>query len=112
MAVALRTYRNLFRVTGLAFKGDERVLNAARDQIRNRFRENATLEPSSPEVSSAIEHAQDVAKIIRHNIVQGKKEGELYKLRIHEDTERGDNDTVKLPGGQKVKIDGKKCCDT
>ena len=32
-------------------------------------------------------------------------------LRIHEDTERGDNDTVKMPNGQKVKIDGKKCSD-
>lgn len=33
------------------------------------------------------------------------------ELRIHEETERGDNDTVKFPGGQTVKIDGKKCSD-
>ena len=32
-------------------------------------------------------------------------------LRIHEETERGDNDTVKMPNGQKVKIDGKTCSD-
>lgn len=35
----------------------------------------------------------------------------LLGLRIHEDTERGDNDTVKMPNGQMVKIDGKKCSD-
>jgi complex III assembly factor LYRM7 len=33
------------------------------------------------------------------------------ELRIHEDTERGDNDTVKMPNGQKVVIDGKTCAD-
>ncbi len=33
------------------------------------------------------------------------------ELRIHEETERGDNDTVKMPTGQKVVIDGKTCAD-
>lgn len=33
------------------------------------------------------------------------------ELRIHKDTERGDNDTVKMPNGQKVVIDGKTCAD-
>jgi hypothetical protein len=33
------------------------------------------------------------------------------ELRIHERTERGDNDTVKMPNGQRVVIDGKKCSD-
>jgi hypothetical protein len=33
------------------------------------------------------------------------------ELRIHEHTERGDNDTVKMPNGQKVVIDGKTCAD-
>ena len=32
-------------------------------------------------------------------------------LRIHEETERGDNDTVKTGNGQTVKIDGKTCAD-
>jgi len=46
--------------------------------------------------------------------VQGKRveEGsDKFKLRIHEHTERGDNDTVRMPNGQKVVIDGKKCSD-
>jgi hypothetical protein len=32
------------------------------------------------------------------------------ELRIHAETERGDNDTIKMPNGQKMKIDGKTCC--
>lgn len=32
------------------------------------------------------------------------------ELRIHEETERGDNDTIKMPNGQKVVVDGKSCC--
>jgi hypothetical protein len=35
----------------------------------------------------------------------------VLELRIHEHTERGDNDTVKMPNGQTVVIDGKKCSD-
>jgi complex III assembly factor LYRM7 len=35
----------------------------------------------------------------------------VSELRIHEHTERGDNDTVKMPNGQTVVIDGKKCSD-
>lgn len=34
----------------------------------------------------------------------------VAELRIHAETERGDNDSIKMPNGQKVKIEGKKCC--
>jgi hypothetical protein len=34
----------------------------------------------------------------------------FLELRIHKDTERGDNDTVKV-AGKTVKIDGRKCSD-
>jgi len=33
------------------------------------------------------------------------------ELRIHKYTERGDNNTVKMPNGQTVVIDGKTCAD-
>lgn len=33
------------------------------------------------------------------------------ELRIHEETERGDNDSVKMPNGKKIVIDGKTCAD-
>ncbi|KAI1658604.1 hypothetical protein F4813DRAFT_388370 [Daldinia decipiens] len=109
--MALQAYRGLLRAARAAFQGDERVLTAARASIRESFRVNASLESTDPELPGAIKHAEEVAAILRQNIVQGKKDGEIYKLRIHEDTERGDNDTVKFPNGQTAKIDGKTCAD-
>ncbi|KAI1635259.1 hypothetical protein F4809DRAFT_465330 [Biscogniauxia mediterranea] len=116
---ALPAYRNLLRAARIAFQGDDRVLTAARASIREGFRAKASLEPSNPELPGAIKHAEEVASILRQNVVQGKKEGEAYsmvggwspELRIHKDTERGDNDTVKLPNGKTVKIDGKTCAE-
>jgi complex III assembly factor LYRM7 len=59
--------------------GDERVLSAAHQQIRQGFRSNIPLEPSDPSTASAIQHAEEVAVFLRQNVVQGKKEdGDLY----------------------------------
>ncbi|ORY67576.1 mitochondrial zinc maintenance protein 1, mitochondrial [Pseudomassariella vexata] len=103
---AIAAYRNLFRAVRIAFKGDESILNAAQYQIRTGFRENASLDPTNPAIPEHIKHAEDVATILRRNVVQGQKDGEAYKLRIHEYTERGDNDTVKMPP-KPTPIDGK-----
>ncbi|KAK3372340.1 mitochondrial zinc maintenance protein 1, mitochondrial [Podospora didyma] len=108
--MALQAYRHLMRAVRVAFEGDARVLDAARQQIRMNFREKATLPASDPSIQPAIQHAEEVACFLRANVVQGKKEGDRYKLRIHEDTERGDNDTIKV-AGKTVTIDGKKCTD-
>lgn len=107
--MALVAYRNLLRAAKIAFDGDPRVLTAATEQIRQGFRDMRSMPPSDPAVQAAVQHAQEVASFLRSNVVQGKKEGDIYKLRIHDDTERGDNDTIKI-GGQTVKIDGGKCC--
>lgn len=56
--------------------GDLPVLTAARAQIREQFRNNASLPPSSPEVEPAIKHAEEVAHFLRTNLVQGKKNEE------------------------------------
>jgi len=110
--MALVAYRHLLRSARIAFRDDLRLLHAAQQQARDAFRTNASLVSNDPAAISAIEHAESVAKILRENVVQGKYVGEdKYKLRIHEDTERGDNDTVKMPNGQKVVIDGKTCAD-
>ncbi|KAK7737348.1 Mitochondrial zinc maintenance protein 1, mitochondrial [Cytospora paraplurivora] len=110
--MSLQAYRHLLRASRIAFAGDERVLSAARDQIRTGFRQNASLSPSDPAVAPALKHAEDVAEFLKANVVQGRKEGEdRYKLRIHEYTERGDNDTVKLAGGKTVTIGGG-CCSS
>lgn len=63
--------------------GDERVLTAARASIRDGFRANAALAPAGPETTGAIQHAEQVAAILRQNIVQGRKEGEdLYRTYL------------------------------
>ncbi|KAI5861002.1 hypothetical protein GGS23DRAFT_598884 [Durotheca rogersii] len=109
--MALPAYRGLLRASRLAFQGDERLLAASRASIRAAFLENAALAPTDPAVPAAVQHARDVADILRQNVVQGKKEGDRYRLRIHDETERGDNDTVKNAGGKTAKTDGKTCAN-
>ncbi|KAL1873426.1 hypothetical protein VTK73DRAFT_1017 [Phialemonium thermophilum] len=111
MSATLRTYRHLLRAAQVAFHGDIPVLNAARQRIRDGFREKASISPSDPAIESALKHAEEVAQFLKTNVVQGKKEGDVYRLRIHKDIERGDNDTIKMPGGKTVRIDGRKCSD-
>ncbi|KAI0403621.1 hypothetical protein F4802DRAFT_288502 [Xylaria palmicola] len=107
MSASLSSYRTLLRAARMAFQEDVATLAAARSSIRQGFLANAAVEPSSAEFAAKVKHAQEVAAILRMNVVQGKKEGDVYKLRIHEHTERGDNDTVKLAG-----TDGGKCCSS
>jgi len=110
--MALAAYRHLLRSARIAFQGDIPLLHAAQQQARTGFEQNASLSPEDPAVAAAIEHAEGVAQILRQNIVQGKQIGDdKYKLRIHKDTERGDNDTVKMPNGQNIVIDGKTCAE-
>ncbi|KUI69144.1 Mitochondrial zinc maintenance protein 1, mitochondrial [Cytospora mali] len=110
--MALQAYRHLLRATRITFAGDERVLIEARDRIRSGFREKASLSPTDPAVQPALQHAHELAEFLKANVVQGRNEGEdRYRLRIHEHTERGDNDTVKVAGGKTVKIGGG-CCSS
>lgn len=52
--------------------GDVHVLSAAQNQIRLGFQENRALDSSS-NIEAAIRHAEDVATILRENVVQGQK---------------------------------------
>lgn len=54
---------------------DTRLLHAARLQARDAFRSRASLPSDDPAITSAIEHAESVAKILRENIVQGEHVG-------------------------------------
>ncbi|KAI9163710.1 Mitochondrial zinc maintenance protein [Paramyrothecium foliicola] len=110
MTMALAAYRNLMRAARIAFQGDAPVLAAAHGQIRNEFRQRAALDPTDSSVTESIKHAQDVAKFLRENVVQGIRgdEAGTYKLRIHKDTERGDNESIKTAG--KGLSSGGGCC--
>ncbi|KAI0871095.1 hypothetical protein GGS24DRAFT_492485 [Hypoxylon argillaceum] len=111
MSTAQSAYRNLLRATRIAFKDDTIMLNAARLSIRGEFGANAAIEPTGPKYLAAMQHADEVATILRQNVVQGKKEGDTYKLRIHEETERGDNDSIKF-AGKTPGAGGGKCCSS
>jgi hypothetical protein len=77
------TVRPLFHLilhthTDLFNPGDTRVLEAARQQIRQGFREKASLPADDPSIGPAIQHAEEVAQFLKTNLVQGRKEGDVY----------------------------------
>ncbi|RDW67233.1 LYR motif-containing protein [Aspergillus mulundensis] len=128
---ALSAYRQILRATRIAFHNDTRVLLAARQEARQNFEKHRRFGIDTP---MQINHAIEVASILRHNIVQGARDAKdenaqwgMYcsvnwdwihygyvdlrltisralELRIHDDIERGDNDSVKI-AGKKVKVD-------
>ncbi|GAA5885488.1 hypothetical protein JCM6882_009641 [Rhodosporidiobolus microsporus] len=120
---AAAAYRALLRAQRLTFKGDDLALRAAHQQTRilfNRFIPSAsvsispfrpdpslvappTLKPAEGEALTAeqvdehIKGAFEIAEFLKTNVVQGVRTDEgNYSLRIHEHTERGDNDTIKV----------------
>ncbi|KAL6711238.1 Mitochondrial zinc maintenance protein 1, mitochondrial [Coniothyrium glycines] len=113
--MALVAYRNLLRSARIAFQGDMNTLFAARAEVRKNFESNRHLSAGSDEFSKQITHAEEVAKFLRENVVQGKAQSENsenYKLRIHEHTERGDNEDIKKAKGKTTLGSSKpvKCC--
>ncbi|BAE64811.1 mitochondrial zinc maintenance protein 1, mitochondrial [Aspergillus flavus] len=97
-------YRQILRATRIAFHEDTRVLLAARQEARRQFDEHKRVGIDTP---MQINHAIEVASILKHNIVQGVKpegdEAAKWELRIHDDIERGDNDSIKH-AGKDIKI--------
>ena len=86
---ALAAYRCLLRSTRIAFRGilyslsafkhltsigDYALLSSARVQAREEFDKNRYLEDSSKEATEAVKHAESVALVLRHNIVQGEQQ--------------------------------------
>ncbi|KAE8155029.1 mitochondrial zinc maintenance protein 1, mitochondrial [Aspergillus avenaceus] len=101
---ARSAYRQLLRATRIAFREDARVLLAARQEARQNFDNHPRVGIDTP---MQINHAIEVANILKHNIVQGVREdgneAAKWELRIHDDIERGDNDTIKH-AGKDIKI--------
>jgi hypothetical protein len=71
--MALAAYRHLLRATRIAFNGDHHLLHAARSQARDGFNSLSTLNPQSEEAQKGIAHAEGVAEVLRHNIVQARQ---------------------------------------
>lgn len=111
--MALAAYRQLLRSARIAFQGDVNTLMAARYEARKNFDQNRLLYSGSKEASAKIKHAEEVAKLLRENVVQGRavdEEGSKFRLRIHEHTERGDNEDIKKP--RKGNALTGKCCQS
>jgi complex III assembly factor LYRM7 len=52
--------------------GDMNTLFAARAEARRNFESNRNLTAGSDELSKQITHAEEVAKFLRENVVQGQ----------------------------------------
>ncbi|PSN72036.1 mitochondrial zinc maintenance protein 1, mitochondrial [Corynespora cassiicola Philippines] len=111
--MALQAYRNLLRSSRIAFQGDFNTLVAARHEVRRNFEANRGLAIGSEELSKQILHAEEVAKFLKENVVQGQALDDAgnYKLRIHEHTERGNNEDIKKGSGKNT-LTGTKCCSS
>ncbi|ODQ57122.1 hypothetical protein WICANDRAFT_81345 [Wickerhamomyces anomalus NRRL Y-366-8] len=89
---ALAAYKQSFRATKIAFGDDTRMLLAARAQIKQGMR-NPDPKKTADE---NIKHLEDVSKFLVSNIVQAKKnEAGKFRMNIHEQTELGDNESIK-----------------
>lgn len=53
--------------------GDFPVLHAARQSARQKFNEHRLLAPSSAEAEARIAYAEEIALVLRRNVVQGEQ---------------------------------------
>ncbi|KAK6357822.1 Mitochondrial zinc maintenance protein 1, mitochondrial [Orbilia blumenaviensis] len=95
---ALHAYRALLRASQVAFQGDSRLLLVSHREIRTQFERNLDGN-SAGEKDEKIKHAFEVAKFLKQNVVQAEKvDGEeKFKLQLRDETERGDNESIKTP---------------
>ncbi|KAG8895126.1 hypothetical protein FRB99_000745, partial [Tulasnella sp. 403] len=95
---ARSSYRQLWRASSATFAGDDRVLQAFRQKCRNEFIKGRNIKDER-QYQERITLAQEVAKFLRTNVVQAQQEQESDKwvIRMTEDTELGDNMSIKNP---------------
>src|SRR5689334_3593067 len=67
--MALAVYRNLLRSTRIAFRDDAPTLRIARLTARQAFEQHRGA--IGEELERELTHAEEVAKILRENVVQG-----------------------------------------
>ncbi|KAK6347747.1 Mitochondrial zinc maintenance protein 1, mitochondrial [Orbilia javanica] len=95
---AIHAYRALLRAAQAAFQGDSKLLLASHREIRAQFERNLGS-ASGDDKEEKVKHAFEVAKFLKQNVVQAEKvDGqEQFKLRLRDETERGDNESIKTP---------------
>ncbi|KIY66298.1 hypothetical protein CYLTODRAFT_455519 [Cylindrobasidium torrendii FP15055 ss-10] len=96
---ARSAYRQLYRASRATFGGDEPVLLA----FRNKMREDVSALKVADSPNALSEYAENtisIAQFLRKNIIQGVRDTEdeeRWRLRLTKDTELGDNDSIKAP---------------
>lgn len=89
---ALLAYRAALRAARISFQQDNDVLLAARKQIRDGFEASRNSDNAEEEIVKM----NEISKFLVLNIVQGEKQGDgKYFLKFHDQTELGDNETIK-----------------
>ncbi|KAG2181347.1 hypothetical protein INT43_008930 [Umbelopsis isabellina] len=104
-AVALRAYKNLLQAQRQTFGSDLVTLQAARAKTYNEFN-NYKNESDPAVVEEKINLANQVASILRSNIVQGvrkEQKDDIYQLKFHSGIELGDNDSIRKAKGSHKK---------
>ncbi|KAK9829909.1 hypothetical protein WJX72_008604 [[Myrmecia] bisecta] len=71
MSKALDVYRTLLRSITTAFRGDASMLESARQEIRSKFKEAASL-TDQQEISRRFAEGEEAADFIRTYVVQAK----------------------------------------
>lgn len=75
--MALPAYRHLLRSITIAFRSDTRLLTSALSTARSSFESSRSLPPT--DLPAKIAHAEEVALILRRNVVQGVADGEKFR---------------------------------
>lgn len=68
---ALALYRQLLRTSSKTFEGDQRLILAFREKARSQFQVNAN-ETDAQKIEESLAMGEDVVKVLRQNVVQGK----------------------------------------
>ncbi|VEU19803.1 DEKNAAC100238 [Brettanomyces naardenensis] len=94
---ALNAYRGALRAIRMAFDGDVRVQSAAKLKLKTEMKQELSEDHPEMNIEQRIDLLNGVSTFIIRNIVQGVREKgqDKFTLRIHKDTEMGDNNDIK-----------------
>lgn len=77
MNVSLSLYRTLLRSVHVAFKDDSPAIKEAYAEIKKQFYSHKDVGPSDPVYEEKIQWGQDVARILKSNVVQGRQRKQI-----------------------------------
>lgn len=78
----LSVYRHLLRSIAITFKGDNRVIVAAKTTARTKFEEGKKWDPASDEALKGLEEARGASTFLRQAVIQGVKDDDSANFRI------------------------------